>query len=112
MGQGEGGVPHPSAYPPLVTGQDHTRSKSGLKVEAAKPCWYDNEFEYSGHHNSINFQHQRSAPHVPMSGARSTGTNSPHVTTRKAGEESYDLHKMLKIWAESKQNPFGEGTLV
>ena len=31
---------------------------------------------------------------------------------RKPSEERYDLQEMLKIWAESSKNPFGEGTLV
>ncbi len=96
---------HLSGYPRhhQPSGPSPTTGHKASVGSASSTCWYDNEFEYSGQDASLHH-------HPPVSaGARPT---SPRAKPRKASEESYDLQEMLRIWAESKQNPFGEGTLV
>lgn len=97
--RGGGGAGHPGPR------QSVPHAASGYKASSGASCWYDNEFEYSGH--EMNFHR-----HTPPPGARSMDAPNPRAKLRKASEESYDLQEMLRIWAESKQNPFGEGTLV
>lgn len=76
-------------------------SHPGYNLSAApsNSQWYDNEAMSAFQ----DYSRQQSAS-FPSSG--------PNSIPRRQSEESYDLQEMLKIWAESSQNPFSEGTLV
>ena len=96
--------PYPSSYQPpsnfpprqTFTNPQGPRPKQPGYQATPPGHWYDNDPECGGYQHDIN----------------PPGSHGNIMPGRKQSEESYDIHEMLKIWHESKQNPFGEGTLV
>ena len=100
-----------SYHPPSNFGVSAVRNSTPPRHKPAygvppNPNWYVGEID-SGQHvqdpaNGVPDPNYQPGP-IP-------GSHRPGP--RKPSEERYDLQEMLKIWAESSKNPFGEGTLV
>ena len=91
------GAAHSNSTPPRRS------SKPGYGVSPS-PNWYVAETEVGQHDPANGIQDPNYQPGL-LPGSR-------RPLPRKPSEERYDLQEMLKIWAESSKNPFGEGTLV